>query len=148
MPSRRTLRYLPSEGLRFQGGPYSKCFADRETVRDQFSATPPGWSGHARNRTSGSTIRYRRQILLLACIAFLQYVVAPGGLGQPVLVISDGAPGLCTALDLVFPNVRRQRCLVHRFWNVTAKVSKVDQDAVRGDFWEIFVIDDKFAPGE
>jgi len=82
-----------------------------------------------------------------ACVAFLEDMVARG-LGQPVLVISDGAPGLCAALDIVFPAARRQRCLVHRCWNVVAKVSKVDQDAVRGEFWEIFDLDEKFAPGE
>ena len=47
-----------------------------------------------------------------ACVAFLEDMVARG-LGQPVLVISDGAPGLCAALDIVFPAARRQRCLVH-----------------------------------
>ena len=47
-----------------------------------------------------------------ACVGFLEDMVARG-LGSPVLVISDGAPGLCTALDQVFPNARRQRCLIH-----------------------------------
>jgi len=82
-----------------------------------------------------------------ACVGFLEDMVARG-LGSPVLVISDGAPGLCTALDQVFPNARRQRCLIHRCWNTVAKVSEIDQDAVRGDYWEIFDIGDDIDPGE
>jgi putative transposase len=82
-----------------------------------------------------------------ACVAFLEDMVARG-LSSPVLVISDGAPGLCSALDQVFPAARRQRCLIHRARNCTAKVADIDQDAVRGDFWEIFDLDDTFSPGE
>jgi putative transposase len=36
------------------------------------------------------------------------------GLRSPVLVISDGAPGLIGAAEQVFPHSLRQRCLVHR----------------------------------
>ena len=82
-----------------------------------------------------------------ACVGFLEDMVGRG-LGSPVLTISDGAPGLCAALDQVFPAARRQRCLIHRCWNTVAKVSEIDQDAVRGDYWEIFDIDDGIAPGE
>jgi len=82
-----------------------------------------------------------------ACVAFLEDMVARG-LSSPVLTISDGAPGLCTALDQVFPHARRQRCLIHRAWNTIAKVSEIDQSAVRGDYWEIFDIGDEHAPGD
>lgn len=82
-----------------------------------------------------------------ACVAFLQDMVARG-LGSPVLTVTDGAPGLCAAIDQVFPAARRQRCLIHRARNCLAKVSDVDQNAVRGDFWEIFDIDETFTPGE
>lgn len=81
-----------------------------------------------------------------ACVAFLEDMVARG-LSSPVLTISDGAPGLCAALDQVFPRARRQRCLIHRARNTIVKVAEIDQDAVRGDFWEIFDIDDH-APGK
>lgn len=64
------------------------------------------------------------------------------GLFSPVLTISEGAPGLCAALGQVFPQARRQRCLIHRARNTIAKVSEVDQAAVRADCWEIFDIDD------
>ena len=68
-----------------------------------------------------------------ACVTFLEDVVARG-LSSPVLTISDGPPGLCAALDQVFPHARRQRCLIHRSRNAIAKVAEIDQDAVRDDF--------------
>jgi putative transposase len=36
------------------------------------------------------------------------------GLRAPLLVITDGAPGLIGAVEVVFSNSLRQRCLVHR----------------------------------
>jgi putative transposase len=47
-----------------------------------------------------------------ACVGFLEDMVAPG-LGPPALTDPDGAPGLCAAIDQVFPLARRQRCLIH-----------------------------------
>ena len=41
----------------------------------------------------------------------------------------------------------RHRHKIHRSRNCLAKVSDIDQEAVRGDFWEIFDIDETFAPG-
>jgi transposase-like protein len=81
-----------------------------------------------------------------ACVAFLESMVARG-LGSPVLVISDGAPGLCAALDQVFQHARRQRCLVHRARNVLARVSEVDREALRGEFWQVFDLPAEFEPG-
>jgi putative transposase len=82
-----------------------------------------------------------------ACVGFLEDMVGRG-LGSPVLTVTDGAPGLCAAIDQVFPLARRQRCLIHRSRNCLAKVSEVDQAAVRADFWEVFDIGDEHAPGE
>jgi hypothetical protein len=36
------------------------------------------------------------------------------GLASPVLVISDGAPGLIAAIEQAYPQALRQRCLIHR----------------------------------
>jgi hypothetical protein len=36
------------------------------------------------------------------------------GLASPLLVISDGAPGLIGAIEQIYPKALRQRCLVHR----------------------------------
>jgi len=44
------------------------------------------------------------------------------GLETPVLVTTDGAPGLMRAVEEVFPNSLRQRCLAHKTRNVTDKV--------------------------
>ena len=81
-----------------------------------------------------------------ACRGFLRDLVTRG-LRSPLLVITDGAPGLISAVEQVFAHSLRQRCLVHRARNTLAKVSAADQDAVKADYWQIF--DDIHAePGE
>jgi putative transposase len=60
------------------------------------------------------------------------------GLRPPVLVISDGAPGLLSAVDQAFPAALRQRCLVHRVRNVLAKVPTGAQAEVKAAYWAIF----------
>jgi len=44
------------------------------------------------------------------------------GLPDPLLVISDGAPGLIRAIEECFPRSARQRCLVHKLRNLQSKV--------------------------
>lgn len=44
------------------------------------------------------------------------------GLSDPVLVTTDGAPGLVRAVEEAFPASLRQRCLAHKMRNVMAKV--------------------------
>lgn len=44
------------------------------------------------------------------------------GLGDPLLVLSDGAPGIIKAIEVRFPRSSRQRCLAHRMRNLAAKV--------------------------
>jgi putative transposase len=39
----------------------------------------------------------------------------------PLLVITDGAPGLIRAVEVCFPRALRQRCLVHRLRNLHSK---------------------------
>ena len=51
------------------------------------------------------------------------------GLQAPVLVTTDGAPGLIRAVEEIFPNSLRQRCLAHKTRNVTDKVP----DSVRAE---------------
>ena len=53
--------------------------------------------------------------------AFFQDMRARG-LGDPVLVVSDGAPGVIRAIEEAFPRSARQRCLAHRMRNLAAKV--------------------------
>jgi putative transposase len=44
------------------------------------------------------------------------------GLGDPLLVVSDGAPGIIKAIEVCFPRSERQRCLAHRLRNLAVKV--------------------------
>ena len=44
------------------------------------------------------------------------------GLRMPLLVISDGAPGLIKAIDSCFPKSKWQRCLVHKLRNIANKL--------------------------
>jgi len=44
------------------------------------------------------------------------------GLQAPVLVTTDGAPGLIRAVEEAWPNSLRQRCLAHKIRNVIGKV--------------------------
>ncbi|MBI3779542.1 MAG: transposase, partial [candidate division NC10 bacterium] len=46
------------------------------------------------------------------------------GLGEPVLVCTDGNPGLRRALREVFPHALKQRCLVHKMRNLLGKLPK------------------------
>jgi putative transposase len=60
------------------------------------------------------------------------------GLRSPLLVVTDGAPGLCRAVELTFPRSLRQRCLVHRARNLLAKVPTHAQAEVKAAFWQVF----------
>jgi transposase-like protein len=53
--------------------------------------------------------------------AFFQDLRARG-LGDPLLVASDGAPGIIRAIEECFPRSARQRCLAHRMRNLAVKV--------------------------
>jgi putative transposase len=70
------------------------------------------------------------------------------GLASPLLVISDGAPGLISAIEQAYPRALRQRCLVHRARNVLAKVPAGMQAEVKDGYWAIFDTEDlKTPPG-
>jgi transposase-like protein len=57
----------------------------------------------------------------VSCKEFLRDLKARG-LNDPVLVVTDGAPGLIRAVEEVFPRSLRQRCLAHRIRNLQNKV--------------------------
>ncbi|MDW8468280.1 MAG: IS256 family transposase [Burkholderiales bacterium] len=54
------------------------------------------------------------------------------GLGDPVLGVTDGAPGLIRAFEEVFPRSLRQRCLVHKMRNLQSKVPEEAWREVKG----------------
>jgi putative transposase len=53
--------------------------------------------------------------------AFFEDMKRPG-LNDPLLVTSDGAPGIIKAIEVCFPRAARQRCLAHRMRNLAAKL--------------------------
>jgi len=70
------------------------------------------------------------------------------GLPSPLLVISDGAPGLIAAIEQGLPKALRQRCLIHRARNVLAKVPAGMQAEIKDAYWAVFDTEDlKTKPG-
>jgi putative transposase len=57
-----------------------------------------------------------------SCTAFFEDLKRRG-LPDPLLVVTDGAPGLIRAVETCFPRALRQRCLAHRMRNLRGKVS-------------------------
>jgi len=55
-----------------------------------------------------------------SCTAFFEDLKRRG-LPDPLLVVTDGAPGLIRAVEICFPRALRQRCLVHRLRNLRSK---------------------------
>jgi len=60
------------------------------------------------------------------------------GLASPLLIISDGAPGLISAIEQAYPTALRQRCVIHRARNVLAKIPAGMQAEVKDAYWKIF----------
>jgi hypothetical protein len=58
----------------------------------------------------------------LACSREFLRDLKARGMNDPVLVVSDGAPGLIRALEEVLAKSLRQRCLAHKIRNLEAKV--------------------------
>jgi putative transposase len=73
-----------------------------------------------------------------AWLAFLQDMAARG-LGDPLMVIFDGCPGLKKAIRRMWPRAFRQRCQAHKMLNILGKVPKAMQGQmkklVRQVFW-------------
>ena len=55
-----------------------------------------------------------------SCTAFFEDLKRRG-FADPLLVVTDGAPGLIRAVETCFPRALRQRCLVHRLRNLRSK---------------------------
>jgi putative transposase len=60
------------------------------------------------------------------------------GLRDPLLVVTDGGPGLIGAVEIVFDRSLRQRCVIHRARNILAKVPAHAQVTVKAEYWAIF----------
>jgi putative transposase len=57
------------------------------------------------------------------------------GLGAPLLVVADGAPGLIKAVEQCWPASDRQHCAVHRARNLVAKLPERERERIRGAYW-------------
>jgi putative transposase len=57
------------------------------------------------------------------------------GLGAPLLVVADGAPGLIKAVEQCWPASDRQHCAVHRVRNLLAKLPERERERVRQTYW-------------
>jgi putative transposase len=58
------------------------------------------------------------------------------GLGAPLLVVADGAPGLIKAVEQCWPASDRQHCCVHRVRNLLAKLPERERERVRQSYWQ------------
>jgi putative transposase len=58
------------------------------------------------------------------------------GLGAPMLIVADGAPGLSKAIEQCWPASDRQRCCVHRARNLYAKLPERERDRVKRAYWQ------------
>jgi putative transposase len=57
-------------------------------------------------------------------------------------VISDGAPGLISAVEQTMPAALRQRRLIHRCRNILSKIPRNAQAEVKAGYWAIFELPD------
>jgi len=58
------------------------------------------------------------------------------GLGAPLLIVADGAPGLIKAVEQCWPASDRQHCAVHRVRNLIAKLPERERERVRLAYWQ------------
>jgi putative transposase len=58
------------------------------------------------------------------------------GLGAPMLIVADGAPGLIKAVEQCWPASDRQHCAVHRLRNLRAKLPERERERVRTAYWQ------------
>jgi transposase-like protein len=58
------------------------------------------------------------------------------GLGAPMLIVADGAPGLIKAVEQCWPASDRQHCAVHRVRNLLAKLPERERERVRQSYWQ------------
>lgn len=65
------------------------------------------------------------------------------GMRAPVLAVGDGALGFWNALNEVFPEIRHQRCWLHKTANVLDALPKSAQPAAKRAVQEIYNAEDK-----
>jgi putative transposase len=58
------------------------------------------------------------------------------GLGAPMLIVADGAPGLTKAIEQCWPASDRQRCCVHRARNLYSKLPDRERERIKRAYWQ------------
>jgi putative transposase len=58
------------------------------------------------------------------------------GLGAPLLIVADGAPGLIKAVEQCWPASDRQHCCVHRVRNLLGKLPERERERIRSAYWQ------------
>jgi putative transposase len=70
---------------------------------------------------------------------FLHHLYTRGLQGKRLLlIVTDGCPGLAAALQTVYPQVKHQRCWVHKMRNILEKVRQRDYGAVKAGAQAIY----------
>ena len=72
-----------------------------------------------------------------SCLDFMRNM-AGRGLRSPLLVISDGAPGLIKAIKHAYPRSIRQRCQAHKMRNIMKKLTKKVKGKIKVEIHEVF----------
>jgi putative transposase len=73
---------------------------------------------------------------------FFRHTIARG-LRMPLLVVSDGAPGLIKAIGECFPDSRRGRCLFHKLQNIRAKLPQAAIEEVMPRLRSVYYLTDQ-----
>ena len=68
------------------------------------------------------------------------------GLGAPMLIVADWAPGLTKAIETCWPASDRQRCCVHRARNLYSKLPERESERVKHAYWQ--ALDDAINPSD
>jgi putative transposase len=58
------------------------------------------------------------------------------GLGAPLLIVADSAPGLIKAIEQCWPASDHQHCAVHRVRNLLAELPERERERVRQAYWQ------------
>lgn len=67
------------------------------------------------------------------------------GLKRPELAVTDGNQGLASTLEKLWPGLPRQRCVVHKLWNLLGHAPKKHHDEIRADYGRIVYAEDPAA---
>ena len=60
------------------------------------------------------------------------------GLRQPLLVVSDGGPGVIAGIEKRFPKADRQRCIAHKLRNLWAKLPRDVATVILEEFRNVY----------